>query len=141
MRARALVAAVAAALASLAVAEQALACSCVPLDPRERLESSDGAVIGRLVDVVARPRSATAGYVYRVKQVYRGKRRLEPGQLLRVRSARDSAGCGLPTQRRRYRLFLERGRGPWTSNLCSITSPREMRRAARGEAAAAGACS
>jgi hypothetical protein len=115
---------------SALAAEQAAACSCAQQSPRELFKRSDAAIIGRLVDVVPRDQYESA-YRYLVKRVYKGKRRIERGQMLSVRSASDGAACGLPDQEgRRYGLFLFRHDDRWTSNLCVVIGPRRMRRAA-----------
>ena len=104
---------------------------------REYLERSDAAVIGRLVGVTPRG-SQAATYKYRVRLVVKASPSIHPGQLLSVQSVQDSATCGLPSIRRRsYGLFLDRFRGRWTSNLCNVISPDEMRGAGRSETSVA----
>jgi hypothetical protein len=124
-------------------AESALACSCVPPDPPAMLKASDGAFVGRLVAVrpvdppaEGEPISSgdPADYVYRVGRVYKHGPGLRRGRRVRVRSARDSATCGLPRARGRlFGLFVQREDGRWHSNSCLVVRPRQLRRAA-GEA-------
>jgi hypothetical protein len=143
------IAAAGAALAiSLVAAEAAQACLCVPPDPRAQLKRADGAFVGRLVAVrvvdppeVGEPISSAdpTDYIYRVGRVYNGGPGLRRGQRVRVRSVRDEATCGLPSTRGRlYGLFVTRRNRRWTSNLCNVVSPAEMRRAANADSAAAG---
>jgi hypothetical protein len=108
----------------------AQACSCIAVDDQTRLRMSDAAVVVRLLEVV--PRSdAVADYRYRVREVYKGKRRLSPGETLTIRAGRDSASCGLPRgEGRLYGLFLHRVDRRWTASLCDVISPRGMRRTA-----------
>jgi hypothetical protein len=126
-------------LASLLAAETALACSCAPVSAKEQFRQSDAAVVARLVDVVPRSEQSS-DFVYRVKRAFKGERRLERGDRLTIRSSNSGASCGLPREKRRYGLFLERINGEYTSSLCSVVSPRKMRRAARGSSARASGC-
>jgi len=132
-----------AALGALALfgglAESASACSCAaePITART-FHESDGAIIGRLVDVDVQeppageeivPVGRPADFEYRVIRVFKGRRRIT--QRIVVRSNSDEAACGLPRQKgRRFGLFLDRRDGRWEGGLCGTTSPREMRRAA-----------
>ena len=138
---RRVIAASGAALAiALVAAPAAQACSCVPPDPKAMLREADGAFIGRLMAVRAvdplrrgrvRLQRGPTDYIYRVGRVYNGGPGLRRGRRVRVRSVRDGATCGLPRGRGRlYGLFLTRAGGLWHSNLCSVVTPAEMRRAA-----------
>jgi hypothetical protein len=136
---RALATAAAALAIALVGAEAAQACSCVPPDPDRMLKEADGAIVGRLLTVrVVDPPAAgvpsgaeAADYIYRVGRVYNGGPGLRRGRKVRVRSALDSATCGLPDGRGKlYGLFLTRRHKRWTSNLCNVISRRAMRRAA-----------
>ena len=122
--------------------ETAAACSCAgePITA-ETFRQSDGAVIGRLVDIHVRgpdpepgepfPAARPADFEYRVARVFRGRRRIETAEPLLVRSNTSEAACGLPASKgRRYGLFLDRSGGRWNGGLCATTSPRQMRRAA-----------
>lgn len=129
------------ALASpLLAADAAMACSCVPLKPREQLKASDAAFIGRLIEVreVDPPEEGepigTADpmdYVYRVGRIYKDPAgRLHRGGRVRVRSLRDEASCGLPNRPGELRgLFVRRRHRRWHGNLCLSTSARKMRHA------------
>jgi hypothetical protein len=123
--------------------EHAAACSCAPLElDRETFRGSDGAMVGRLVarDPVG---LRMTDYRYVVLRVFRGRRVIEPGEVIAVRAAADGAACGLETPLRgREGLFLERRRDRWTGSLCATAAPREMRRAAEraGIAARAAGC-
>ncbi|HKP19988.1 MAG TPA: hypothetical protein VJT68_00615 [Thermoleophilaceae bacterium] len=121
-------------------ADAAMACSCIPLKPREQLKASDAAFIGRLIEVrEVDPPAGGEGissadamdYVYRVGRIYKDPRgRLHRGGRVRVRSVRDSASCGLPDQvGELIGLFVQRKNHRWHGNLCLTTSPRRMRRA------------
>jgi hypothetical protein len=134
--------ALAAAAIPLLGAGDALACSCAPPRPAAQLKASDGAFVGRLVgirdpDPPAEGEPVGSGdpldYVYRVGRVYKHGPGLRRGRRVRVRSARSSASCGLPSGRGRlYGLFLERHNRRWHSSLCQVVTPAEMRRGAEG---------
>jgi hypothetical protein len=104
---------------------------------RAEIDSADAALVGRLLRV-RRVRSKRryeirADFSYRIEAVYKGKRRLRRGRIVTVRSVRDEAACGLPGRvGRRYglRLYRRKGRPHWSSDLCSLMSPRDMRLAA-----------
>lgn len=106
-------------------ADSALACSCVPLKPREQLKASDAAFIGRLIEV------REVDYIYRVGRIYKNPAgRLHRGGRVRVRSARDEASCGLPNRPGELLgLFVQRRHRRWHGNLCLSTTARRMRRA------------
>ena len=137
---RAIAASGAALAITLVAAPAAQACSCVPPDPDAMLKEADGAFVGRLlaVRVVDPPEEGEpissgqpADYIYRVGRVYNGGPGLRRGRRVRVRSVRSEATCGLPSGRGRlYGLFLTRAGGRWHSNLCSVVTPAQMRRAA-----------
>jgi hypothetical protein len=94
------------------------------------MRKADAAIVGRLVKVI--PRSGfRADYRYRVQRVYKLGPGIRRGQVISVRSARQSAACGLPSQTgRRYGLLLAWGEGRWTSGLCGVLKPRELDSAA-----------
>jgi hypothetical protein len=84
------------------------------------MQQADAAIAGRLLKVV--PRShRRAVYRYQVQRVYKSGTGIEPGNVISVSSARDSAACGLPTDiGRRYGLLLSHtGRG-WASGACAL---------------------
>jgi hypothetical protein len=114
----------------LLAAESAMACSCAFTPPQRQLELSDGAVIARLLRV--KPLDdvgASAAFVYRTGKVLKGARHgLRRGRRLVVRSARQSASCGLSDQVGRLTgLFLTREDGRWHSSSCREASPAQMR--------------
>jgi hypothetical protein len=125
--------------APLLAADTAMACSCVPLKPREQLKASDAAFIGRLVavrevDPPAEGEPIGTGdpmdYVYRVGRIYKDGPGINRGRRVRVRSVRDEATCGLPDQvGELIGLFAQRQNRRWHGNLCLTTSARKMRRA------------
>lgn len=126
-------------LALLAAPGSAQACSCIAIAPESRFQLSDGAVIAKLVAV--EPRGRLADFRYRIKEAFKAKRRLRAGELLTIRSAGDSAACGLPEQvGRRYGLFLRRSGGRWNASLCDVVSPQTMREAASGHHRRAADC-
>jgi hypothetical protein len=90
------------------------------------MRRADAAIVGRLVKVVPRGRFR-ADYRYRVRRVYKSGPGIRRGRTISVRSARQSAACGLPSQiGRRYGLLLAWGEGRWTSGLCGVLRPREL---------------
>jgi len=107
-------------LGALVFAAGAQACSCAPISPREVMRKADAAISGELVKVV--PRSETrAVYRYRVRRVYKAGRGLRVGDVVSVRSTRDSPACGLPPQTgRRYGLALAWSEGRWISGACAL---------------------
>ena len=115
-------------------AEQAMACSCAPQSTRDALASSDVAVVGKLMDVDPAT-DFVAKFHYRVRRVFKGPAGLSRGEILTVRSPRQSSACGLPRNKnRRYGLLLDRRNKRLTANLCRVVSPKRLRRAAEGKA-------
>lgn len=122
----------------------AQACSCIERSPSEALREADAAIVGELRAVVPRsPR--VADYRFWVQRVYKRGRGIGRGVVISVRSARDSAACGLPQREgRRYGLLLDevhveprmgakgdaRDRGGWAGGLCGVVAPRKLRLAA-----------
>ena len=136
-------AALLASVALLAVPSAASACTCIGYDsPREEaralLERSDLAFIGVLKSVKRiggppPPGTPTppgnAFFRYRVIRAYGG----DPGRFVRVRSSLAGESCGLPQAKgRKYAIGADRSprSGVLVSGLCSMTSPRALRRAA-----------
>ena len=111
-------------LGALVFAGSAQACSCVRTAPAKAMRQADAAIVGKLVEVV--PRSPLkADYRYRVQRVYKRGRGIRRGRMISVRSATQSAACGLPRGTgRRYGLLLERDRRRWTGGLCGVFKPR-----------------
>ncbi len=115
-------------------AEAATACSCVPIDPKQAVAESKGAVTARLLEV-KRPiegepvSSATpTDFVYRTGRVVKGAARgLRRGRRLVVQSQLSEASCGLSGEVGGLTgLFLQRRNGRWTSSLCSQISRARM---------------
>ena len=103
---------------ALALAGDAFACSCLPVDLARDLPRADGAFVGTLLERT--DRESTSTLLFRVEQVYKGdiENRVE------VETARGGAACGLevaPDQR--IGLLLERDGGVWRSSLCSQVEP------------------
>jgi hypothetical protein len=111
--------------------ERASACSCADYDPRDRLEAGEAAFVGRVVS--APPRNPTpplkiARYVIRVERALN----VRLGRRIVVRSNPYSSSCGVVwAAGRRVAAFLNRTRGGWTTNLCSLVKPAELERATR----------
>ncbi|MEA2332955.1 MAG: Tissue inhibitor of metalloproteinase [Thermoleophilaceae bacterium] len=132
---RGILALVAASGALLIAADAALACSCVAIPAREKLEQADGAVVARLLSVKRLDdgdetvsSADRTNYVYRVGRVYKGRPRLARGRRLTVRSAYESASCGLSNRVGVLTgLFLHRRGGRWHAGACDEVSPRDMR--------------
>ena len=137
------------ALFLLAFPSGASACSCAaPESDREAahaaLRHSDLAFIGvlRAVRRIGEPpepgESAPPGnafFRYRVIHAYGG----DPGRFVRVRSSLSTASCGLSRRKgARTAMGADRARdGALEAGLCSLVSPRALRRAA-AEADASG---
>ncbi len=105
-------------VASLALAADASACSCLRVDLIRDLPSADGAFVGTVLE--RRVEKQTAVYLFRVEQVYKGdiENRIE------VVSAANGAACGLELQvDQRIGLLLTREGGEWRSSLCSQVDP------------------
>jgi hypothetical protein len=125
------------AIAALALSASASACSCAGLPGTEIFRQSDGAIVGKLLRVEPVGDGFNADYVYRVVDGLKKRNRFEAGQIRRVRSATESAACGIEQPIGTVTgLYLSRLRdGRLTSNLCSITSPARIRRTAKNVAA------
>jgi hypothetical protein len=123
-------------LGALAFAAAAQACSCVHLPPGEAMRSADAAISGRLLRVIPRGR-LQADYRYRVQRVYKYAPGIRRGRTISVRSATQSAACGLPSRTgRRYGLLLAWGEGRWAGGLCGLFRPRELDAAYAGTSCA-----
>jgi hypothetical protein len=95
------------------------------------MRQADAAIVARLVEVIPRNRFR-ADFRYRVRHVYRGAQMIDRGETISVRSARDSAACGLPNQQdRAVGLLLHREDRRWTAGLCSVIDPDQLWAAAR----------
>ncbi len=106
-------------LAALALAGDAVACTCLPVDLARDLPKADAAFVGTVL--AASPReTADTLFRFRVEQVYAG----ELENRIEVVSARDSAACGLELAvGDRAGLLLERDGDVWRSGLCSQVDP------------------
>ncbi len=113
--------------ATLVVAGEAFACSCAVSDPRDTLESSDGAFIGTILDRRDEPETYEAVLTLSVEQAVKG----ELGSTVEVRTAITGAACGIESSiGDRVALFLVREGSAWTTNLCLQTFPDVMLEAA-----------
>jgi hypothetical protein len=96
--------------------------------------------VGRLVEVrevnppaEGEPISSAdpVDFIYRVGRVYKDGPGINRGRRVRVRSARNSASCGLDDRTGRLvGLYAHRQKRRWHSGSCLTTTPRRMRRAA-----------
>jgi hypothetical protein len=103
---------------SLALAADAFACSCLPVDLIRDLPRADGAFVGTVLERTVEGQDAI--YLFRVEQVYKGdiENRIE------VVTATNSAACGLELGvDERIGLLLTRDAGTWRSGLCSQVDP------------------
>jgi hypothetical protein len=103
---------------ALALAGDALACSCLPVDLARELPRADGAFVGTVLE--RRSTEASVLLLFRVEQVYKGdiENRVEVG------ASRDGASCGLELAvGQRVGLLLDRDGELWRSNLCSQVEP------------------
>jgi hypothetical protein len=128
---RLVVAATAVVATLVAGVDTAAACSCVAEPPRVKLAAADGAFNGRLLDVTPSG-EFEAVYRYRIGQVFKGRKRLHRGKVVKVRSGSNDGVCGLPQGTGKvYGLFVSREDGHWAGNSCNVVSPGQLRRAAR----------
>lgn len=106
---------------ALVLVGDASACSCAPVDLERDLPTADGAVIGTVLE--RRVSGATATYVLRVEQVYKG----DIDNRVEIVSAADGAACGLEVGvGERVGLLLSRQGGAWRSSLCSQVEPADF---------------
>ena len=106
---------------ALALAGDALACTCVPVVLTRDLPLADGAFIGTLLE--RQDRETTSTLLFRVEQVYKG----EINNRVEVVTARGGAACGIEAPAgERIGLLLERDGGVWRSSLCSQVEPSEF---------------
>jgi hypothetical protein len=88
------------------------------MDLERDLPKADGAVVGTVLE--RRAGRATATYVLRVEQVYKG----EINNRVEIVTAADGAACGLDARAGdRVGLLLDRAGGEWRSGLCSQVDP------------------
>lgn len=108
-------------LVYLAVAAQAYACSCRPVDLERDLPTADGAIIGTVLERSVSGQTAT--YRFRVEQIYRGDVEDRPEVLTPV----GGAACGLELAvGDRVGLLLTRDGDVWRSGLCSLVDPADF---------------
>lgn len=106
---------------ALALAGDALACTCAPVDLQRDLPNADGAIIGTVLE--RRESGDDVTYLFRVEQVYKGD---IDGRIEVVTNA-QSATCGLDLAiGARAGLLLERQSGEWRSGLCSQVDPADF---------------
>ena len=106
------------ALVALALAGDALACSCARVDLVRDLPTADGAFVGTVLE--RREDEAGVTLLFRVEQVYKG----EIENRVEVSTARDGAACGLELPvGERVGLLLDRDGAVWRSGLCSQVDP------------------
>lgn len=106
---------------ALALAGDALACSCAPVDLVRDLPKADGAFVGTLLE--RRVSGDWATLRFRVEQVYKG----EIQNRVEVETARDGAACGVELAvGERTGLLLDRDGGAWRSSLCSQVDAAEF---------------
>jgi hypothetical protein len=111
-------------LGALVLTPGAQACSCAQMAPAKAMQQADAVIVGKLVRVVPRSR-VKADYRYRVQRVYKRRAGIRRGRVISVRSARQSAACGLPHGvGRTFGLMLSRDGRRWTSGLCGVFRPR-----------------
>ena len=109
------------AVLALAAAADAYACTCAPVDLERDLPTADGAIIGSVLE--RRVAGATATYLFRVEQVYKGdiENRAE------VMSSVGGASCGLELAvGERVGLLLTREGETWRSSLCQQVDPTDF---------------
>ncbi|HEY8102916.1 MAG TPA: hypothetical protein VIE18_00250 [Gaiellaceae bacterium] len=99
-------------------AGDALSCSCAPVDLVRDLPRADGAFVGTVLE--RNVEGQTAGYRFRVEQVYKG----EIENRIEIITPADGAACGLELAvGQRAGLLLTRDGGEWRSGLCSQVDP------------------
>lgn len=149
---RRLLAAMTACVAAFLLAPSfAVACSCAPGEGPPTLRGYDAAANARLTRVeIADPQNGSTHLTYRLTRVFKGSGRfgLAAGETFEIRNNQQESACGLPTREGdRYGLRLDGRRGSLRGQLCSLLSPKQLRKAAerRGDtrpgAARASGCS
>ena len=111
-----------------------MACSCDTQPVNAQLAGADAAVVATLV-TADRVSDDEFKLRYRVRRVLKGAPGLDRGESLTLRSHALKASCGLPRRKdRTYGLLLDRRKKRLTASLCSVVSPKKLRRAADGKA-------
>ena len=115
--------------ASALLPASAAACSCAPIEPRDRLAAGDAAFTGRVISrrkhegAPDYPGNATFTYVFRVGHSFNRRHR----KRLRLTAGSQSAACGVLFRKgERVGAFVYRDGGQLTTNLCSIADPDEL---------------
>ena len=115
--------------ATAAGVDQAGACSCAGLDPRDRLAEGEPAVVGEVVSrraVEGRPFDSVYEYTVRVEADFNSAL----GPEVVITSGTSSGACGFTWEvGQRVGAFLYREAGAWSTNLCSLVEPAELERA------------
>jgi hypothetical protein len=103
---------------ALAVAGDAVACTCAPVDLARDLPRADGAFVGTVLE--RHETEASVSMLFRVEQVYEG----DISNRVEVETSRDGAACGLELPvGERVGLLLDRDGDLWRSSLCSRVDP------------------
>jgi hypothetical protein len=114
----------------VAGATPATACSCATVDPREGIQTSDGAFVGTLLSRTGGPHDSTNTLHFVVEVAVKG----DLGTEVDVTTSSNGASCGLEVaQGERVGLLLSRGDGgsSWWSSSCSRVDPEELLAAAK----------
>ncbi len=130
---RGLLAAGACAVAALALAAPAHACTCIPLSP-DSVGAKEAAIVAKLKSVEPHGGGSAvtvrADFRFKVLDVLKGKKRVRKRKVV-VRSVTGpgaSAACGLAGQvGKRYGLVITRRDRRWFGSSCGQTSPRGLR--------------
>jgi hypothetical protein len=112
-------------VALLVWADLAAACSCADRDERDRLESGEEAIIGRVLAERAIDEDRQE-FSYRVRVERSVGVRLSGEIELRLL---DFGACGAPLPGRREGIFIRRRPGGWRSDGCSIVTASALERA------------
>ena len=129
---------------SLGTAWPAMACDCaIDPDEKETLEGVEAAATSRLIEIEnIGGINGDSRYTYRLLRVYKGSARfgMREGEDITIEAARSGASCGPPRDRgKRYGVRFFKSRGELTTGLCSVSGPKELRRAAERSGNARGA--
>jgi hypothetical protein len=105
---------------AFALAGDAIACTCLPVDLKRDLPRADGAIVGSVLERVQG--GDVVYYTLRVEQVYKG----DISDRVTIGTPVNGAACGLDAQiGDRLGLLLEQGvtGDTWGSDLCSKVEP------------------
>jgi hypothetical protein len=135
---RTFLAVLAIAAAVLTWADLAAACSCSDVDPRDRLESGEIGVLGKVVGRTERHSAklrnldgtpVVSAYDYRLR-VHRGVG-ARFGSSITVRVPEDQCSPGDFEVGERFAAFVRKRRYGWLSHGCSVVDPSDFERALR----------